>query len=214
MIELVSEESGLKFEVKPYPWRRAQMLAQRGHGLLWVAIKNKESRKYFEFSHPITHLYHWLVVPKGEEFSYRDIASLHGKRAVIAVGNIYGDEFDANRGKLFSVEEEALSREARLTMLLRDRADVALVSCFQSKAKRLEAKLNQVHGDIGRWSVLPTPLSSSAMHVAAPLGHPLAEHLPAINRAIAKLNKRGAIQALIRAPDPKPDNMQLFPQSF
>ncbi|MGQ5525185.1 substrate-binding periplasmic protein [Chitinimonas sp. PSY-7] len=214
LIELISIESGLYFNVKAYPWRRAQRLAQLGYGLIWGVIKTQERSKYFKFSAPIATLNHWLVVPTGYAFPYRNIQSLSGMRVVIANGDLYGDEFDTNRNKLFSVEEEAFSREARLTMLAKGRADVALIGSFHTAAKQFEARLNYLHGDIGDWTVLPKPQSTAPIHIAAPLDHPLSHHLPTINQAISRLRQRGAIQAAISIQETKSDNIQPLSESY
>ena len=209
IIALIGAESGLHFDVKAYPWRRAQKMAQLGYGLLWGVIKTKERSKYIKFSAPIVTLHHWLVVPTGYVFPYQNINSLRGMRVVISSGDLYGDEFDTNRNKLFTVEDEALTRKARLTMLAKRRADVALIGSLHATAKQLEARLNYLHGDVGDWSVLSKPQSVAPIHIGAPLGHRLASHLPVINKAILKLRKRGAIQAVIVSKVKKQDDLQL-----
>ncbi|MGQ5525482.1 substrate-binding periplasmic protein [Chitinimonas sp. PSY-7] len=209
LIELISAESGLQFDIKPYPWRRAQRLAQLGNGLLWGVIKTEERKQYLSFTNPIAPLRYWLVVQAGKKFPYHNIHSLRGKRIVIANGDQYGDEFNAHRDKLFTVEEETLSREARLAMLVKNRADVALMSCFLSDAKQFEARLNRGYGDIGHWSVLSKPMLVTPIHIAAARDHPLNLYLPTLNRAIERLQKRGAIHAAMNLPDKKPDAVPL-----
>ncbi|WP_158229099.1 substrate-binding periplasmic protein [Chitinimonas sp. BJB300] len=99
---MISAEAGLRFEIKPYPWRRAQKLAEHGEGLLWAVVSTPERARHLEFSEPIFPSKVWIVVPVGKAFPYQDIHSLSGKTIAIGGGVYYGEAFATYRDKLFN----------------------------------------------------------------------------------------------------------------
>ncbi|PHV10390.1 substrate-binding periplasmic protein [Chitinimonas sp. BJB300] len=196
LMDLIAAEAGLRFELKPYPWRRALRLAERGKGLLWEVSYTPDRARFFAFSAPVTKSIVWMVVPAGNAFPYRGIHSLRGKTVAIGGGEFYGKDFETYRGKLFTVEDNADSLKARINMLARGRVDVVLFISLHEAASQFKAQLKDAD-DIGNWEVLPQPLSIDSVYIGAAHKSPYKQYLPIINRAITRLHQRGAISAVV-----------------
>ncbi|MGQ5525559.1 substrate-binding periplasmic protein [Chitinimonas sp. PSY-7] len=194
MITLIGTEAGIKFDIKAYPWRRAQKLAERGKGLLWGISKTPERARHFIFSEPVFTSRVWMIVPTGQTFSYQSIQDLLGKRIAITGGAQYEGDFEAHRGTLFTVEEGASTLSTRLAMLTQGRVDMVLLGTLHSTANQFETWLNSSHHtNGGPWSVLKQPLLVEPAHIAAARNYSINQYLPAIDQAIIRLRQRGLV---------------------
>jgi hypothetical protein len=61
IIQMVAAESGLHLVVRPLPWRRAQMQAENGEGLLYGASDTPERLQIFQFTKPLGTVNHAWV---------------------------------------------------------------------------------------------------------------------------------------------------------
>ncbi|MGQ5525384.1 substrate-binding periplasmic protein [Chitinimonas sp. PSY-7] len=199
LIELIGTKAGLKFDIKTYPLRRAQKLTERGEGLLWGIVQTPKRSRHLVFSKPIAEMRAWMVVPAGKAFAYDGINGLSGKTLSISTGGQYGELFETYRDRLFKVEEEAGSYEARFAMMAQGRVDMILVCSLYTTVSGFQAWLERNYGGIGEWSVLPRPLSTETLHIAAARNHAINRFLPVIDRAIVSLNRDGAIHAITHA---------------
>jgi ABC-type amino acid transport substrate-binding protein len=196
VISLVAQESGLNLVIRPYPWRRAQMMAENGEGLLYGAAITPERQRVLDFSRPVYNANQWLVSAARAPVSFRQWDDLRGKVISIGSGSKYGPEFEQRRDRLFRVEQNAVSMESRLKMLEAHHVDAVLVDSFRN-AEQLGISLNCRFPGTDKWVVAAKPVGFEPVLIAVPKGAPLHAVLPALNRAITRLNKAGSIQKAV-----------------
>jgi ABC-type amino acid transport substrate-binding protein len=195
VINQLASESGLHLVVHAYPWRRAQVMAENGEGLLYGAAITSERQRVFRFSKPVYDANQWLVSSAQAPLKFRRWEDLRGKVVSIGSGGKYGPEFEARRDKLFKVEENAVSMESRLMMLSAHHVDAVLVDSFRNPVQ-LGASLNcRFPGD--RWVVADKSVGFEPLLIAVPKNGPLGKLLPTLNTAIARLHKSGGIQKAV-----------------
>lgn len=196
VIGLLAAESGLNLVVHSYPWRRAQMLAENGEGLLYGASVTTERLRVFNFSKPLYFSNQRLVTSARNPLNFQRWEDLRGKVISIGSGEHFGPEFEEYRGKLFNVEENSATIPSRLRMLNMGRVDAVVLDSFRS-TPQLEARLNCSFGDIGKWTVVEKPLETEPVLIAVPKASQLNAILPALNDAIDRLTKSRDILKLL-----------------
>jgi ABC-type amino acid transport substrate-binding protein len=196
VVGLLAAETGLNLVIHPYPWRRAQMLAENGEGLLYGAAATPERQRVLNFSKPLYAANQWLVTPTRSSLSFQHWEDLRGKVISISSGGHYGAEFEEHRGKTFNVEDNAATIASRLKMLSIGRVDAVMLDSFRGAAQ-LEARLNCLYPADGKWSVLDKPLDTEPVLIAVSKSSQLNRVLPVINEAIERLAKSRGIQKLI-----------------
>jgi ABC-type amino acid transport substrate-binding protein len=196
IIRLLAAESGVNLVLRPYPWRRAQVMAENGEGLLFGATATPERDRVFQFTKPLYFVNQWLVSSAQAPLSFHRWEDLRGKVIGIGSGGKYSAEFEQRRGKLFSVEENAASNVSRLKMLNAQHIDALLIDSFRSAAQTA-AMLNCVYKDAGSWVVAEKSIGAEPALIAVPRSQKLAALLPVLNRAIERLSKAKSIQKII-----------------
>jgi ABC-type amino acid transport substrate-binding protein len=191
----LAAESGLRLVVRAYPWRRAQMMAEHGEGLLYGAAITPERRRVLAFTRPLYDANQWLVSSVSAPLTFHRWEDLHGKVISIGEGGKYGPEFEQRKHKLFEVEENAASMESRLKMLSVGHVDAVLVDSFRNPSQ-LGASLN-CHFPGDHWVVADKPVGFEPLLIAVPKAAPLGKLLPTLNQAIARLQKSGDIQKAV-----------------
>jgi ABC-type amino acid transport substrate-binding protein len=195
VISQIAAESGLNLVVRAYPWRRAQMMAEHGEGLLYGAAITPERRRVFAFTTPLYDANQWLVSSAQQPLKFHRWEDLRGKVISIGSGGKYGPEFEQRRNKLFKVEDNAVSTESRLHMLSAQHVDAVLIDSFRNPIQ-LGASLNcRFPGD--HWVVADKSVGFEPLLIAVPKSASLGKLLPTLNRAIVRLNKSGKIQQAV-----------------
>jgi len=196
IIKLLAEESGLKLVTHAYPWRRAQMKAKNGEGMLFGATETPERSRIFSFSKPLLELNQWLVTPAQRPINFRTWEDLRGKVISISSGGQFGAEFEAQRGKLFTVEENAVTMASRFKMLDSGRVDAVLVDSNRAPSQ-LEVRLNCLFPGASKWVVSTKPVNAEPAVIAVPKASPLNDYLPALNESIERMNKVHSVQKFL-----------------
>jgi|SRR5471032_660002 len=204
IINLIAAESGLNLVMRAYPWRRAQMRAENGEGFLYGASTTPERLRIFNFSKPVYYSNQWLVTAARAPLNFQGWEDLRGKVISIGSGEKFGAEFEERRGKLFTVEENAATISSRMKMLHIGRVDALVIDSYRS-APQLEAKLNCMFGDIGKWSVSEKPIDTEPVLISVSKSSPLNSVLPQLNDAIERLGKSRDIQKLLEKKSASPD---------
>ena len=154
VVNLLAEETGLNLVIRGYPWRRAQVMAEQGEGLLYGAASTPERLRVFQFTKPVYDANQWLVSSAQAPLIFHHWEDLQDKVISIGVGGKYGPEFEARREKLFRIEQDAASTENRLKMLSTHRVDAVLLDdltplqvreCVEVASSRVHT---QVTGDV------------------------------------------------------------------
>ncbi|WP_432380970.1 substrate-binding periplasmic protein [Duganella sp. P38] len=188
VVGLLAAESGLNLTVHAYPWRRAQLMAKNGEGLLYGAAETPERAAAFTFTKPLYMVNQWLVTPAQHHIDFRRWEDLRGKVISIGAGGHFGPEFEEHRDKTFTVQDNTATISGRFKMLNMGRVDALLIDSFRS-APQLEQRLNCLYGDIGAWAVMAKPVSAEAVTISVAKTSPLHALVPQLNDAIDRLNK-------------------------
>jgi ABC-type amino acid transport substrate-binding protein len=196
VVQAVAAESGLKLVLRPYPWRRAQMMAENGEGLLFGAAITPERLQTLEFTKPLYVVNQWLVSTERAPLNFQQWDDLRGKVISISSGGKYGPAFEERRGKLFRVEQNATSAGSRLKMLSARHVDAVLLDSFRT-ATQFTTSLNCAFSGGERWLVAGKPVGTEPVLIAVPKTPALASLLPVLNGAIDRLTKSGRIQKLL-----------------
>lgn len=192
LIDLLAAESGLKLVVHPYPWRRAQMKAKKGEGLLFGAAETPERLPFFSFTKPLYEVNQWLVTTAQRPIDFRSWEDLRGKVISITSGAQFGPEFEAQRGKTFTVEENAITLASRFKMLENGRVDAVLVDNNRTP-QQLETRLNCLFPGANKWVVTTRPVNAEPAVIAVPKASSFNSYIPQMNEAIDRLSKTHAV---------------------
>lgn len=195
IIGLLASESGLNLVVRPYPWRRAQMLAERGDGLLYGAAVTPARLRSFRFTSPLGTVNQWLVSASPAPVAFERWEDLRGKRISIMSGGKFSPEFEARRNVQFSVEENASSMTSQISMLRAGRVDAVMVASYL-EAAQLEQKLNCLFPGQVPLVVAGSPISAEPIMIAVPRSAPLDNLYPALERAAKTLAGSHAMQVV------------------
>ncbi|MRX06876.1 transporter substrate-binding domain-containing protein [Pseudoduganella sp. FT25W] len=193
IISLLAAESGLKLVVHPYPWRRAQMKAKNGEGLLFGATETQERARVFNFTRPLYEVNQWLVTTTQRPIDFRSWEDLRGKIISISSGGQFGPEFEAQRGKTFMVEENAVTLASRFKMLDSGRVDAVLIDSNRTPPQ-LEVRLNCLFPGVSKWAVTPRPVNAEPAVIAVPKASSFNSYMPVLNEAIERMNKARTVQ--------------------
>jgi ABC-type amino acid transport substrate-binding protein len=168
LLAYFERELDIEFDIKRYPWMRAERYAKEGRGLIFGLSKTPERLRHFRFSDIAAANKLWLVTRSDATFPFNSIEDLRGKTVGAVRGYDYGEAFERARGAVFRVEGDLASRELRLKRLMLGRVDVVLI--YQPHTEEhadIEASLNtfmaphlyklNVPANVS-FSVLPTPL--------------------------------------------------------
>ena len=195
VVNLLAEETGLNLVIRGYPWRRAQVMAGQGEGLLYGAASTPERLRVFQFTKPVYDANQWLVSSAQAPLIFHRWEDLQDKVISIGVGGKYGPEFEARREKLFRIEQDAASTENRLKMLSTHRVDAVLLDSFRNPSQ-LSASLNcRFPGD--HWVVSEKSVGFEPLLIAVPKSAKLGKLLPVLNNAITRLHRNGNMQKAV-----------------
>jgi ABC-type amino acid transport substrate-binding protein len=170
LLDAVERELGIVFELRMYPWARAERYAVEGTGLIFGLPKNADRLHALRYSEVAAYNKLWIVTRSDATFRFSTIEDLRGKSIGVVRGYNYGAEVEqARANKLFRTDEDIASRGTRLTRLMLKRVDaVLLYQPSQQTARDVETEVNTFMASrlraIGAaanasYSVLPKPLS-------------------------------------------------------
>jgi ABC-type amino acid transport substrate-binding protein len=170
LLDAVERELGIVFELRMYPWARAERYAVEGAGPIFGLPKNADRLHALRYSEVAAYNKLWIVTRSDATFRFSTIEDLRGKSIGVVRGYNYGAEVEqARANKLFRTDEDIASRGTRLTRLMLKRVDaVLLYQPSQQTAHDVETEVNTFMVSrlraIGAaanasYSVLPKPLS-------------------------------------------------------
>lgn len=164
LFEYLEGELGVKFEIRMYPWTRAERNARSGAGLVFGLPKNPDRLRELRYSEAAVSNTLWIVTRSDATFPFESLADLKGKTVGAVRGYGYGEEFEQSRNKLFRVEEDIPSRATRLQRLLLKRVDaVLLYQPSWQNAAEVEAELRAFAAPLVRDLSLPQGLTLSVL---------------------------------------------------
>lgn len=186
IVDLLARESGLNLAVRPYPWRRAQLMAERGDGLLYGAAMTPARLHRFRFTSPLGAVNQWLVSASTAPLAFGNWEDLRNRRISIMSGGRFLAEFETRRDVLFSVSESAASMTSRMGMLRAGRVDAVMVASYLNAAQ-LEEKLNCLFPGAVRLVVKGRPIATEPIMIAVPRSAPLDSVYPALDQAAKRI---------------------------
>lgn len=195
MIEAIARESGLHLVVHPYPWRRAQSLAENGTGLLYGAAKTADREQRFYFTRPLDSVNQWLVSTARSPLAFQHWEDLRGKVISTMSGGRFSEAFERHRGVTFQVAQDATGMTSRLKMLRAGRVDAVMVASFLGAAQ-LEQKLNCLFPGKAALVVAGKPVDTEPIMLAIPRSAPLGTLFPLLDGAVERLAASGRLHGL------------------
>lgn len=199
LFDQLEQELNVTFDIKAYPWPRAERNARAGAGLIFGLPKTPERERELRYSDAVASNTLWLVTRSDATFPFQTLKDLRGKTVGAVRGYSYGDEFERQRNRLFRVDDDIASRAARLQRLLLKRVDaVLLYQPSWETAPEIEANVRSFIAPYARelgippavsLSVLPHPVQvESGQHFAIARGRDDGL-IDRINAALARLRR-------------------------
>lgn len=185
------------FKVELYPWARSYRYATSGLGGIVGLSWTQERSALFDYSDPVYVDDVVIVVHKGKEFSFKDMADLAGKRVGLGRGGSYGEAFEkAREAGLFVVDGDSGAAD-RLNKLVLDRIDCALFNAGRAGFEEILRSTKGLEALRDTLVVLPVPLRSDPNFLAFPKAMQMKPWLTEFNQVIKKGYGRGDIQRII-----------------
>lgn len=210
LFDYLQQELDVKFEIRMYPWARAERNARGGAGLVFGLPKTSERLRAMRYSEPAMRNTLWLMTRSDATFPFASLADLTGKTIGAARGYSYGEQFEQARNKLFRVEDEIPSRATRLQRLLLKRVDaVLLYQPSWQNAAEVEAELRAYVAPLARdlalpygvtLSVLPQPVQIENQQFFAIAKDKDDGLIDRINAALARQQRPASLPKPRRAP--------------
>jgi len=180
LLDYLEKELKIKIVVDYYPWARVLLHGEQGLGLIYGISKTAERSKIFDFSDPVFTQKTWLVTLCDRQFPFEKVEDLKGKTISMHRLSSVSEEFDRHAGKLFKVDGEGASSEARLQKLLKHRSDAMVyysileLSALQNKInleyeisiRRPSTETQTYVNASALFCVLPKPIGTTAIHFA------------------------------------------------
>jgi polar amino acid transport system substrate-binding protein len=133
--------SGDDYDIRLMPWKRAYAQALAGQGGLIGVSLTSERQLVFDYSRPVYDDDIGIVVLRGKEFAFSEIADLKGKRVGGVAGASYGEAVDlAIKAGVFEVDRDS-GQDNRLRKLLAGRVDAAFIGNGTPGFQRLLASM-------------------------------------------------------------------------
>lgn len=180
-----------------YPWARAYLQASSGDGGIVGLSWTRRRDELFDYSDPLFFDEVVVVVRKGNEFPFRTLSDLRGKRVGIVRDASYGDAFEKARDAGVFVVDGDNGASNRLHKLMAGRIDCAL---FNVGKAGFEETL-RIHKEFLPFKnslvVLPVPLRSDPNFLAFPKSMQMKPWLAEFNQVIRRGYARGDIPRII-----------------
>ena len=133
-------------EIKAIPWTRALAYADMGKVGIIGIYKNEERLKKYDYSDEIYTAKTMIYVLKENDFEYKNIGDLRGKRIGVIRGWSYGEEFDREKTKNYFYVDEVNDDETNFIKLVSGRLDCLLIikesaDCFLKDNPEYKSKI-------------------------------------------------------------------------
>lgn len=190
LLHEIEARTGLTFEIRLMPWKRAYMNALEDRGGIVGLSKNRQRQTLFDFSEVMYVDEMLLVVLKGNEFPYRSVEDLRGKVLGVTRGASYGDEFDRAKGAIFIPSEDS-GAVKRLRMLLAGRIDAALMGPGPASVRFAVARDKTLMENREQFVILDPPFIRDDNYIGFTRFMRQTETLQKINAALRDMRRDG-----------------------
>ncbi|SDK90339.1 polar amino acid transport system substrate-binding protein [Maridesulfovibrio ferrireducens] len=200
LVALTFEQMNIAIKLSFVPWKRALFMAKNNisNGIMGI-LKTEERKKWLIYAEePISKTQIVIFHRKGENFQYKDLDSLKGKRIGIVKGYSYGDAF--TKSNIFS-REEVSSLNLNFRKLLAGRID--LVAGFKAVGIHTLNKMNLSD----KISFSHTPVHQSSLYLAFGLKPGNKALAIEFSRILRKIKKSPACIEAMKRADLPPDTI-------
>lgn len=193
---LLERAAGIRWDIRPLPWPRAQAFAERGGGLIFGVSRTPQRERRFAFSRPAVEVMSWALVRQGEAANLQR-EGFAQRTLCMARGSSYPENFAARGIAVGRWLDSDQGDPATLRMLLAGRCDAAVLTLAGRDAAMVSQRLPVLGLDLKGLEVLPRPLLGSPLHFATGLHSPWRAQLRRIDAALGR--EQRAIEQLMRA---------------
>lgn len=197
-------ESRLKFDLIVLPWKRAQLEAMHGTGILYGFSKSAERLAQYRFSQPVITFQVWAISYGEGTSRYAELKDLKGKSVTSGLGLSHGEEYEKAKNNVFTVQEEFISYRERFRKLAKRQSDVLFIPFHQSFGREQvdkfvnfkmvpEFKDPELNDKI--FDISLNPLFSDTIHFASAKGQ-LNDVINKLDKVIQKGMKNGELPKL------------------
>lgn len=192
-VRAVLASLGLTAGFSFYPWKRAEMLAQRKEVSALLSLHPTPERKaQLYFSHePLSSSDNVLFVLRGREFAAPRVQALVGKTVGTTAGYNYGEAFAHLVSQGAVTIDAATTDEQGMRKLVAGRFDAFLCDRVVGLGLLRSLELRE------QVSVLPLVVSSVPLHAAFAKTDANAQLIPKFDAALRKLKKSGEWQRIM-----------------
>lgn len=192
----VAKVNGTELDLRLYPWKRAQASAAQGKGGIVGISMTPERLALYDYSAPIYDDTINVVVRKGHEFAFTQLADLSGRKIGVQLGASYGPEVDAAiRSGLLQVEADQ-SQTARLGKLLHERIDAAFIGNGQLGLLTALASDEMLSSHRDKFVILQQPLNHDRLYLAFAKSMGMQAFLTEFNRILLQAQEQRLIPGL------------------
>ncbi|WP_339937981.1 substrate-binding periplasmic protein [Undibacterium luofuense] len=202
LLAFIESETGVQFERKFVPWKRALQSAIEGKGFVFGASQTPERLQHLVFSEPIYIDNVWIVTRCDTRFSFNSIGDLKGKTIGMIRDAYYGPEIAKAVNFVFTPEYDVNDSISRFDKLLKYRTDGLLMYTQLTDPRALEDLVNMQYGRLASqenpvfrerpFCAQGKPVHSSSLHFAVAPGYNDA-YLKELNKALIKAAKTGRL---------------------
>jgi polar amino acid transport system substrate-binding protein len=196
--------ANVKFDKLILPWRRAQLEALQGNGIVFGLSPTPERLKLYQYSQAVTKQTVWGITYGKPKPNLKTLEDLRGKIVSIGRGYSHGSTFEQARNVVFKVQEDSVFNSARFNKLISKSNDLILWPVRQFKeANEVEKYINQLFNDYSdtkglHFDVSDKPIFYDTEHFATKKGQ-YEEIIAKLDRALKDGNKNGSLAKLVRA---------------
>jgi ABC-type amino acid transport substrate-binding protein len=194
VLALVGQGEGIDWDIQPVPWPRMLAMAQSGEALGFGLSPTPLREAVLAFSEPLYDSRVWALSHRQQSPMLDRVEQLRGLSVCAGRDVSYGERIDALLAESSQTSLVLGDVAQRARLVLAQRCDVALFSSYAASPEALERKLQERLPEAADVRVHRQPLAVWSTHIAVRRGHPLAQSLAAINRAIRR--RHSAIRAL------------------
>jgi polar amino acid transport system substrate-binding protein len=188
------DEMQVPYQIKLVPWARAYTLAERGGGGVIGLSMSQERLALFDFSEPIFTERVVLVVKKGREFPFDQIADLKDKLLGATIGTSYGTAFDEAVADGSMTLVGFNDTRSGLAMLQRERIDVILIGSSVDIPK-LAQDSPDLQGAV--FATLPVPFKTDHKYMGIAKSLKMGWFLQQFNQCLQRGQASGAFDSII-----------------
>ncbi len=205
-IVFFEREAQVRFQLTHLPWNRAKNMVAEGRGIIWGFSKTTERMAKFEFSEPVLVSNIWAIVYGAPIKPHVVLNDLKGLTISVERGVSHGMEFEAARGTVFKVDEDAASAPIRFRKLMAGRSDALLWGLvqFDEHAEIQDYIQNKYIPSMSDpylrgkdFFVSLRPIFNDSLHFASAKGK-FSEEMQRINKAIKRGLKSGELSKILR----------------